>query len=175
MVEQRDCEEDCLIISVIGEGEPSPEIAALAEQVGAELGRRDITLVCGGGRGVMEAACRGAKSTGGTTVGILPSSDPGNANRWVDIPIPTGMGQARNVMIVRSGSAVIAVGGRYGTLSEIGHGLKAGIPVIGLNTWQLSKLGVTDPSIVMASNALDAVEKAVDAANRPRTMYVTND
>ena len=123
----------------------------------------------------MEAACRGAKSTGGTTVGILPSSDPTNANDWVDIPIPTGMGQARNVIVVRSGKAVIAIGGRYGTLSEIGHALKAGIPVVGLKTWELSKDGTGDPSIVMAFDPADAVEKAVEATNRPRTAYNTND
>jgi len=164
-----------MIISVIGEGAPPADIAALAEEVGAELGRRDITLVCGGGRGVMEAACRGAKSTGGTTVGILHESDPTTANPWVDIPIPTGMGQARNVIVVRSGSAVIAVGGRYGTLSEIGHALKAGIPVVGLDTWQLSKDDTTDPSIIIATGAIDAVEKAIVAANRPRTSKVTND
>ncbi|MDE2823637.1 MAG: TIGR00725 family protein, partial [Chloroflexota bacterium] len=76
-------------ISVVGEAGSTPEIAALAEEVGAELGRRDIILVCGGGRGVMEAACRGAKSEGGTTVGILPSSDPDAGNEWVDVRIPT--------------------------------------------------------------------------------------
>lgn len=164
-----------MIISVVGEGRPPPEITAIAEIVGAELGRRGIKLVCGGGAGVMEAVCRGAKSTGGTTVGILPSGDSRDANQWVDIPIPTGMGQARNVIVVRSGSAVIAIGGRYGTLSEIGHALKAGIPVIGLNTWQLSKDDTTDPTIIVATDAIDAVEKAVEAAKRPRTLYVTND
>ncbi len=164
-----------MIISIVGEGRPPPEIAVLAEEVGAELGRRGVTLVCGGGSGVMEAACRGAKSTGGTTVGILRTSDPRTSNRWVDIPIPTGMGQARNVIIVRSGSAVIAVGGRYGTLSEIGHALKAGIPVVGLETWEFAKKGVADPTIIVANDAIDAVEKAIDAANRPRSMYVTDD
>ena len=164
-----------MIISVVGEGRPPPEIAAMAEAVGAELGRRCITLVCGGGAGVMEAACRGAKSTGGTTVGILPSGDSRYANQWVDIPIPTGMGQARNAIVVQSGCAVIAVGGRYGTLSEIGHALKAGIAVIGLNTWQVAKGDTIDLAIIVADDALDAVEKAIDAANRPRTMNATND
>ena len=162
-------------ISIVGEAGATPEIAALAEEVGAELGRRGITLVCGGGRGVMEAVCRGAKSEGGTTVGILPSSDPAAANRWVDISIPTGLGQARNVIIARSGSAVIAIGGRYGTLTEIGHALKAGIPVVGLRTWTLSKAGEVDPSIIVADDARDAVDKAVMAAGRPRPTDITND
>ena len=162
-------------ISIVGEAGATPEIAALAEEVGAELGRRGITLVCGGGRGVMEAVCRGAKSEGGTTVGILPSSDPAAANRWVDISIPTGLGQARNVIIARSGMAVIAIGGRYGTLTEIGHALKAGIPVVGIRTWTLSKAGEVDPSIIVADDARDAVEKAVTAAGRPRPTDITND
>ena len=162
-------------ISIVGEAGATPEIAALAEEVGAELGRRGITLVCGGGRGVMEAVCRGAKSEGGTTVGILPSNDPAAANRWVDISIPTGLGQARNVIIARSGMAVIAIGGRYGTLTEIGHALKAGIPVVGIRTWTLSKAGEVDPSIIVADDARDAVDKAVMAAGRPRPTDVTND
>jgi uncharacterized protein (TIGR00725 family) len=162
-------------ISIVGEAGATPETAALAEEVGAELGRRGITLVCGGGRGVMEAVCRGAKSEGGTTVGILPSSDPSAGNQWVDIRIPTGLGQGRNVIIARSGNAVIAIGGRYGTLSEIAHALKAGIPVVGLGTWTLSKAGAVVPSIIVAADARDAVEKAVEAAGRPRPTDVTND
>lgn len=162
-------------ISIVGEAGSTPEIAVLAEEVGAELGRRGITLVCGGGRGVMEAVCRGAKSEGGTTVGILPSSDHAAGNPWVDIRIPTGLGQGRNVIVARSGSAVIAIGGRYGTLTEIAHALKGGIPVIGLRTWTLSKSGAVDPSIIVATDARDAVEKAVVAAGRPRRTDVTND
>ena len=163
-----------MIISVVGEASPPPETATLAEALGAELGRRGITLVCGGGQGVMEAACRGAKSTGGTTVGILPSSDFTAANRWVDIPIPTGMGQGRNVIVVRSGRAVIAVGGKYGTLSEIAHALKAGIPVVGLRTWALSKDGRADRSIIAANDAVDAVEKAVRAAGLPQSWHAAD-
>ena len=152
------------MISVIGAGEPSREIAELAEQVGAELARRDVAVVCGGLGGVMEAACRGAKSEGGTTVGILPGSDPTDANPWVDIPVCTGLGYARNVIVVRSGRAVIAVGGAFGTLSEIGHALGEGIPVIGLRTWELDRDGVRDASIVVATDPTDAVDKALQAA-----------
>lgn len=164
-----------MMISVVGEAGPEPEVAALAEEVGAELGRRGITLVCGGGRGVMEAACRGAKSTGGTTIGILSSGDPATANRWVDIPIPTGLGQGRNVIVSRSGGAMIAIGGRYGTLSEIAHALKAGVPVVGLRTWALRKGAVIDPSIIVAADAADAVDKAVGAAGAVRAVDAVND
>ena len=155
-----------MIIAVIGAGEPPPEIAALAEQVGVELGTRGATLVCGGLGGVMEAACRGAKSAGGTTIGVLPGSDPSSANRWVDIPICTGLSYARNVIIVKTGRAVIAVGGAYGTLSEIGHALSYEIPVIGLKTWELVRDGATDRSVMVADDPEDAVDKAIAAAHR---------
>ena len=155
-----------MIISVIGSGEPTRDIGHLAEQVGRELAKRGATVVCGGLGGVMEAACRGAKSAGGTTIGVLPGNDPGDANRWVDFPICTGMGYARNVIVVKSGRVVIAVGGAYGTLSEIGHALGDGIPVIGLRTWYLARNGKQDQSIVEAHDPVDAVEKALDAAER---------
>ncbi len=113
---------------------------------------------------MMEAACRGAKSAGGTTIGILPGDDPNKANQWVDIPICTGMGYARNAIVVKSGRAAIAIGGAYGTLSEIGHALGDGIPVIGLKTWELSQDGQDDHSIITASDPADAVEKAISAA-----------
>ena len=130
-----------LIIAVIGEGNARPHIAELAEEVGRELARRNIDLVCGGMDGVMEAACRGAKSEGGRTIAILAGSDPQQANDYVDIPILTGLGYARNVIVVKTGMAVIAVGGAYGTLSEIGHALAEDIPVIGLETWALTRSG----------------------------------
>ena len=115
----------------------------------------------------MEAACRGAKAFGGTTVGILPGSDPSEANPYVDIPICTGMRYARNVIVVKSGRAVIAVDGAFGTLSEIAHALGDDIPVIGLNTWDLSIHGQALDSIILASDPVDAVEKALAAAYRP--------
>ena len=115
--------------------------------------------------GVMEAACRGAKSEGGRTIAILAGSDPQQANDYVDIPILTGLGYARNVIVVKTGMAVIAVGGAYGTLSEIGHALAEDIPVIGLETWSLTRSGEpADTSIITASDPTDAVEKAVRAA-----------
>ena len=158
-----------MIISVIGDSNPSPELLHIAEEVGAELARHAVTTVCGGGSGVMDALCRGAKSNGGTTIGILPGSDRRNANDWVDVAIPTAMGQARNVLVVKTGEAVIAIGGRYGTLSEIGHALKAGIPVVGVRTWSLSKDGKIDPSISTAQTANEAVEKAIKIAGSQET------
>ncbi|MGB9879847.1 MAG: TIGR00725 family protein [Anaerolineae bacterium] len=153
-----------MFIAVIGAGRCSPEVAALAEAVGRELARRGAILLCGGLGGVMEAACRGAKSAGGLTVGILPGTSRREANPYVDIPIVTGMGEARNVLVVQSAQAVIAVHGEYGTLSEIAHALKLGIPVIGLHTWQLAKDGQEDQGIVRAKSAEEAVEKALALA-----------
>ena len=155
-----------LIISVIGESSARPNIAALAEQVGAELAKRDVIIVCGGLGGVMEAACRGAKSAGGTTIGILPGDNPLAANEYIDIPINTGMGYARNSVVVKTGMAVVAVGGAYGTLSEIGHALGDGVPVIGLDTWELTRSDGYDADIIRASDAAEAAEKAIDAAKR---------
>ena len=157
-----------LIISVIGAGQATRDVARLAEQVGRELARRGATMVCGGLGGVMEAVCKGAKSAGGTTIGILPGNDPGEANRWVDIHICTGIGYARNVIVVKTGRAVIAVDGAYGTLSEIGHALGDGIPVIGLKTWKMARNGQEDRSIVIADDPVDAVQKALEAADRRR-------
>jgi len=151
------------IIAVIGGEQPSSEEARLAEEVGHELARRGAILVCGGLGGVMKAACRGASSEGGITIGILPGNNPKAANPHVQIPIVTGMGYARNVIVVSSAQAVIAVDGSYGTLSEIAHALQNNIPVIGLNTWSLSKNGQPDKSIILAQGATDAVKKALDS------------
>lgn len=153
-----------LIIAVIGGGQCSTKEAVLAEAVGRELAKREAILVCGGLGGVMEAACRGATIESGLTIGILPGDDPTTANPYVQIPVATGVGYARNIAVVKSAQAVIAIDGDYGTLSEIGYALKADIPVIGLNTWSLSRNGQEDKSIVEAEDAVDAVEKAVSLA-----------
>ena len=137
-----------MIIAVIGAGRCSEEIAQVAESVGRELARRGATLVCGGLGGVMEAACRGAKSEGGLTIGILPGSSRRETNLYVGIPVVTGLGEARNVIVVRTSQAVIAVDGEYGALSEIAYALKLGIPVVGLNTWQLARQGRLVSAIV---------------------------
>ena len=153
-------------VAVIGAGQPSQKEAKQAEEVGRELARRGATLVCGGLGGVMEAACRGASSEGGVTIGILPGDDRQAANSYVQIPIVTGLGYARNVVVVKSAQAVIAVGGSYGTLSEISHALQNSIPVIGLNTWSLSRNDEPDKSITPAQSPAEAVDKALDLATQ---------
>ena len=156
-----------MIISVIGSSNPATrEHVELAEEVGRELARRDIMVVCGGLSGIMEAVCRGAKAEGGTTIGILPGRAAAEANSYVDIPIVTSMGYSRNVIVVHTGEAVIAVGGAFGTLSEIGHALADGIPVVGLKTWALTTNGDgidVNGSIIQAENPADAVDKALAA------------
>jgi hypothetical protein len=155
-----------MIIAVIGDSSCSPEEAKLAETVGELLAQQGATMVCGGLGGVMEAVCRGAKSKGGLTVGILPGQDSSIANPWLDIPVVTGIGEARNVAVVKSAQAVIAIGGGYGTLSEIAYALKSRIPVIGLNTWSLSRNGREDDSIIRVQSASEAVDKAISSAKR---------
>ena len=149
------------LIAIIGGGQCSAKETQLAEEIGRELARRGAVLVCGGLGGVMEAACKGASSEGGLTIGILPGDSRQAANPHVQIPIVTGVGYARNVAVVKSAQAVIAIGGSYGTLSEIGHALQSGIPVIGLNTWSLSRNGQQDNSITSAQNPTEAVDKAL--------------
>jgi len=148
------------IIAVIGGGQCSKAEARLAEEVGRQLARRGAILVCGGLGGIMEAACRGASSEGGTTIGVLPGDARRAANPYVQIPIVTNMGYARNVAVAKSGQAVIAIGGNYGTLSEISHALQSGTPVIGLNTWTIARRGKEDKAIIKAKSAAEAVEKA---------------
>ena len=149
-----------MIISVIGDGNPTEKISLLAEEVGTLLAKKGILIVCGGLGGVMESVCRGAKKHGGTTIGIIPGIKASEANQWVDIPICTGISQARNVIIATTGDAIIAVGGKYGTLSEISHALSINKPVIGLNTWNLSQNKNIKPSIIQAQNPADAVNLA---------------
>jgi hypothetical protein len=150
------------LIAVIGGSQASKQEIKTAEDVGRELAKRGAAVVCGGLGGVMEAACRGASSEGGITIGILPGENRHDANQYVQIPIVTGMGYARNVAVVKSAQAVIAIGGSYGTLSEIGHAIQSGIPVIGIDTWSLVKGGKVNNSIIPAESAIDAVEKAFD-------------
>ena len=154
-----------LIIAVIGGGDPPPRAMELAEEVGRELAKRGVMVVCGGRSGVMEAVCRGSKAEGGTTIGILPGNEAGEANDYIDIPIMTGMGYARNVIVVKTGRAAIAIDGAYGTLSEIGHALGDNIPVIGLETWELPYRADLPVQVVHATSPVDAVERAIAAAH----------
>ena len=126
-------------VGVIGAGYCSPETELLAEEVGREIARAGAILVCGGLGGVMLASARGAQREGGITVGILPGDSFEDANPFIQIPVVTGLGHARNVLVVRSAQVLIAVKGGYGTLSEVALALKMGKPVVGLHTWDVSK------------------------------------
>ncbi|MCS7002366.1 MAG: TIGR00725 family protein [Dehalococcoidia bacterium] len=149
------------LVAVIGDGDAPIDVCAQAEDVGARLAHAGYGVVCGGLGGVMEAACRGAARAGGLTIGVLPGDSAATANPFVAAPIVTGLGEARNVIVVKSAAAVIAVGGKYGTLSEIAVALKLGIPVVGLGTWELRRNGVVDPGIVVAATPEEAVATAI--------------
>lgn len=156
-----------MIIAVVGGNVCPPGIAELAQEVGRQIATAGHTLICGGMGGVMEEACKGAKSAKGITIGVLPGGDFRDANPYVDIPIVTGMGYARNIIIARTAAAIIAVDGEYGTLSEIAHGLGFGVPVIGLKTWILQRGdGTVDPGILVAGTPKEAVEMAVVEAGK---------
>jgi uncharacterized protein (TIGR00725 family) len=141
-------------VGVVGPGEASASEAAVAEEVGGLLAEGGAVLVCGGLGGVMEAACRGAKSKLGLTVGLLPGLDRGAANGWVDVAVATGLGELRNGLIVRASDTLVAVGGGAGTLSEIAFALKAGRPVIGVGTFELD-------GVVQAASAVEAAALAL--------------
>lgn len=148
-------------VAVVGGAACDAETAALAEEVGRELARHGAVVVTGGGPGVMEAACRGAREAGGTTVGLLPGTDRAGANPHVELAIPTGMGEARNVLVVRAADVVIAVGGEFGTLSEIAFALRTGKRVVGIGTWELHRGGEPVEAIERAAGAVEAVELAL--------------
>ena len=143
-------------ISVIGGGRCGPEEYALAEEVGRLVAQEGATLVCGGLAGIMEAAARGAKEAGGATIGILPGHDRASANPYLDHSLTTGLGHARNLIVVSSGDAVIAIGGGYGTLSEIGLAAKIGRPVVILSGWRLQNDEWSD-GIWYATSAQEAM------------------
>jgi hypothetical protein len=156
-----------MIIAVIGgnvSSRPSATALSQASVVGAEIARRGHTLICGGLGGVMEAACAGAAGMRGTTIGVLPGPDTGGMNRHVQIPIVTGMGDARNVIIALTADAVIAIGGAYGTLSEIAHALNSGKPVVAMGTWEISRNAAEDSAIYRTEDPVAAVEWALEAA-----------
>jgi uncharacterized protein (TIGR00725 family) len=147
-----------VVVGVIGAGECDAKTAEQAREIGEMIARAGAELVCGGLLGVMEAACRGAEDAGGLTVGILPGSDRRQANPHVNVPIATGLGDARNYVIINTSDVLIAVGGGHGTLSEIGFALKSGKKVIGLNTWQID-------GVIRADSPAQAAELALRAAN----------
>ena len=149
-------------ISVIGSGSCGREEAIAAERVGTYIAKEKAVLVCGGLGGVMRSAAKGAKKAGGLVIGVLPGSSSDMANPYIDIPIVTGMGEARNLIVALSCDAVIAIGGKFGTLSEIAFALKNGIPVIGLKTWCLDKKHGKNIKIIRAPGPKEAVKLAVN-------------
>ena len=146
------------IIAVIGGRRIEKALLAEAVEVGRLIAKSGAILVCGGLGGVMEAASKGAQSEGGLTVGILPRDNADRANQYIDIPIATGLGIGRNVVIARTADALIAVGGEYGTLSEIAFALQLKKPVVGIKTWDIK-------GVISSENAFDAVEKALNLLN----------
>ena len=156
-----------MIISVIGGSNASVEEITLAETVGGMLAQRGVTIVCGGGGGVMEGVCRGAREHGGHTIGIMPGHNASESppNNWVEFPVFTGLGFARNSAVVLSGQSVIAIGGSYGTLSEISLSLIHEIPVVGLATWDFSYETYDKESIIRADNPTQAVQVALELAH----------
>jgi hypothetical protein len=153
-----------MIVAVIGGSDASSEALDKAEAAGREIARHGATLVCGGLGGVMEAACRGCRDAGGTTIGILPGTDASEANPYVDVPVVTGMGQARNLVIVRTADAVIAIGGGFGTLSEMAFALRLGKPLVGIDTWSMQIDG-RPVAIERFDDATAAVERAIALAS----------
>jgi uncharacterized protein (TIGR00725 family) len=158
---------DIMIIGVIGGSSCSDENRKIAEEVGKKIAESGATLICGGLTGVMEAVCKGAKSAGGTTIGILPGTNKEDANRYVDIPIVTGIGIARNVIVVRTADVCIAIDGSYGTLSEIAIGLNVGTPIIALKTWDAPSAGPVDKNLfIVAEGPEEAVKLALKMGKR---------
>src|SRR3954449_6565873 len=146
-------------IAIVGPGSAEARELEIAEEAGAAVAEAGAGLVCGGLGGVMEAACRGARSAGGLTLGILPGHDRGAANPYVEVAVATGMREARNALVVRAADALVAVGGAYGTLSEIALALKTGTPVVGFGTWEIE-------GIVCAETPLEAAESALELARK---------
>lgn len=145
-----------VFVGVIGAGKCSKKIFALAEEVGKEIAKSGAILVCGGLGGVMEGAAKGAKEAKGITIGILPGASKGEANPYIDIPIITGIGEGRNLMVIRSSDAIIALPGKYGTLSELSFAVKLDKPVVGISTWDISE------RITKSNDPAEAVKLALE-------------
>lgn len=142
-------------IAVVGPSDAGPAELTVAEDVGAGLAEAGCVVVTGGLGGVMEAASRGARSKLGSTVGILPGTDAEEANGWVELAIPTGLGEGRDALVVAASQAVVAVGGGYGTLAEVALALRTGTPVVGIGTWDV-------PGVETVADAADAVRRACE-------------
>jgi uncharacterized protein (TIGR00725 family) len=151
-------------VAVCGPADATDEEQSLAEVVGRRLAENGAVVVCGGLGGVMDSAARGARVAGGVAIGILPGESRAGSSPHLAAAIPTGMGEARNALIVRAADAVIAIAGEFGTLSEIALALKMGRPVVGLQTWELRKQDRSVDAIIRAGSAEEAVEMALEAA-----------
>ena len=157
-----------IMVGVIGASEADEQLCTVAEHVGEELASRGAIVICGGLTGVMEAVCRGARKQDGMTVGVIPSDRKEDANPHVQIPIVTGIGVARNAIITRTADVVIAVGGQFGTLSEIGYALSMGKTVVAIDSWRLERATERQlPGLIHASNPKEAVDTALESL-RPR-------
>ncbi len=151
-------------VAVVGPAATTAAQEGAAETVGELLARGGAVLVCGGLEGVMAAACRGAASAGGLSVGLLPGSDRAAANRWVGVAIATGMGELRNGLVVRAADAVVAIGGAYGTLSEVALALKTGVSVVAIESWAIDGMESMHSPEAAAARALELAR----ARNRDR-------
>ncbi|HEX6261433.1 MAG TPA: TIGR00725 family protein [Actinomycetota bacterium] len=156
-------------IAVCGPGLATDEEERWAEEAGRRLAEEGAVLLCGGVSGVMDAAARGAREAGGLALGILPGRDLESASEHLSAAVVTGMGEARNALVVRSADAVLAIAGEYGTLSEIALALKMGVPVVGLHTWELAKGGRPVDAFVRADGVPEAVQEAMRLAWERRT------
>jgi uncharacterized protein (TIGR00725 family) len=157
-----------IYVGVAGVSRAEPALLDQAEVLGRRLAEGGAIVVCGGGPGVMAAVCHGAQSAGGTTVGLLPGLDRAEGNPHLTIAIPTGLGQGRNLLLVRSSDALIAVGGGFGTLSEIALALRTGTPVIGLATWSLQLDDQQVDAFPVAGDPDTAAQLALEAARSRR-------
>ena len=149
-----------VVVGVVGASRPDRRAARNAYEVGRLVARRGAALICGGLGGVMAEAARGAREEGGLTIGVLPGDDRSRANPHISVPIVTGMGYARNIVIVRSAHAIIALGRSSGPLSEIAYALKLGVPIVGLGTWEIGSIDRGGAGFPTAETPEEAVEKA---------------
>jgi uncharacterized protein (TIGR00725 family) len=148
------------VIAVVGAGKCSKKLRDMAGEVGKYIAEHGGVLICGGMGGVMEGAARGAKEAGGTTIGVLPTESKDEANEFIDYVVATGLGDARNMIVVRSADAVIALPGKYGTLTEMAFALLAGVPVVSVSAWKLGEeVEQFDDPVKAAKAAMDLAAK----------------
>ena len=152
-------------LGVAAASQPEAELVQPAEELGRRLAAAGAVVVCGGGPGLMAAVCRGAQAGGAITVGLLPGAERSGGNPYLSIALPTGLGEGRNLLLVRASDALVAVGGGFGTLSEIALALRVGVPVVGLATWGLLRAGRPVPAFPVAAAPDEAARLAVEAAH----------